>query len=182
MCKSCRGFRLDRRGFVLKFMPALVLASAAAAPFAPAHAGAAALDLPAPQSGDVCPVCGMFVAKYPYWIATVLYRDGHADHFDGPKDFFKYLLDMKKYASGRTREQIARMGVTGYYEGARIEAATAVYVLGSDALGPMGHELVPHADEAEAKEFLGDHKGRRILHFSDVTPELLDALDQGKFE
>jgi nitrous oxide reductase accessory protein NosL len=182
MCKSCRGFRPDRRDLVLKLAPAFLLASGSAVLFAPVRARAAALELPAPKSSDVCPVCGMFVAKYRYWIATVLYQDGHADHFDGAKDFFRYLLDMKKYAGGRRREQIARMGVTGYYEGTRIDAATAVYVLGSDVLGPMGHELVPHEDEAEAKEFMTDHKGRRIFRFAEVTPELLDALDRGKFE
>ena len=179
MCKSCRAHRLGRRAFVLQLAPALVLA--ALAPL-PVHAAAASLELPAPQPSDVCPVCGMFVAKYPQWIATVLYQDGHADHFDGPKDLFKYLADMKKYARGRTREQIARMGVTNYYDGARIGAETAVFVLGSDVLGPMGHELVPHADEADAKEFRSDHNGRRILHFADITPAVLEALDQGKFE
>ena len=168
-----------RRAFVLQLAPALILA--ALAPL-PARAAVASLELPAPQPSDVCPVCGMFVAKYPQWIATVLYQDGHADHFDGPKDLFKYLADMKKYARGRTREQIARMGVTNYYDGARIGAETAVFVLGSDVLGPMGHELVPHADEADAKEFRGDHNGRRILHFADITPAVLEALDQGKFE
>ena len=122
MCKSCRAPRLDRRTFVLRLAPALVFA---ALPFSPAGAGAAPLDLPAPRPTDVCPVCGMFVAKYPQWIATVLYQDGHADHFDGPKDLCKYLLDMKKYARGRTREQIARMGVTSYYDGSRIDAASA---------------------------------------------------------
>jgi copper chaperone NosL len=179
MCKSCRAPRLGRRAFLQQLTPALLLATM---PLYPAHAGAAALDLPAPQPSDVCPVCGMFVAKYPQWIATVLYQDGHADHFDGPKDLCKYLIDMKKYARGRTREQIARMGVTSYYDGSRIDAASAVYVLGSDVLGPMGHELVPHGDEADAKEFMGDHKGRRILHFADIAPAILDALDQGKFE
>ena len=182
MCKSCRGFRLDRRGFVLKFVP-LPLYSPLPPPL---RSRPPTPERPHWNCRRRNPATFAYLrhvrGQVPLLIATVLYRDGHADHFDGPKDFFKYLLDMKKYASGRTREQIARMGVTGYYEGARIEAATAVYVLGSDALGPMGHELVPHADEAEAKEFLGDHKGRRILHFSDVTPELLDALDQGKFE
>ena len=47
--------------------------------------------LPNPGPKDTCPVCGMFVAKYPHWTATVLYRDGHAHHFDGAKDLFKYL-------------------------------------------------------------------------------------------
>jgi copper chaperone NosL len=179
MCTSCRAPSSGRRAFVLQLPLAFLLA---ALPLSQARASAPAIDLPAPKPSDVCPVCGMFVAKYPHWIATVLYQDGHADHFDGPKDFFKYLLDMKKYARGRMREQIARMGATGYYGGARIDAGSAVYVLGSDVLGPMGHELVPHSDEAEAKEFSADHKGRRILRFADITPALLDALDQGKFE
>ena len=179
MCKSCQAARLGRRAFVLGLAAAPILA---ASPFSTASAGAARLDLPAPRPTDVCPVCGMFVAKYPQWIATVLYQDGAAGHFDGPKDLFKYLLDMKKYARGRTREQIARMGVTNYYDGARIDAGSATYVLGSDVLGPMGHELVPHTDETEAKEFLRDHKGRRILRFAEVTPAVLDALDQGRFE
>ncbi len=77
---------------------------------------------------------------------------------------------MKKYARGRSREQFARMGVTNYYDGTRIDAASAVYVLGSDVLGPMGHELVPLPDEFDAKEFEGDHSGRRVLHFADITP------------
>jgi copper chaperone NosL len=179
MCKSCQAASLGRRAFVLALAAAPILA---VLPFSTASASAAPLDLPAPQPGDVCPVCGMFVAKYPQWIATVLHQDGAASHFDGPKDFFKYLLDMKKYARGRTREQIARMGVTNYYDGARIDAGSATYVLGSDVLGPMGHELVPHTGETDAKEFLRDHKGRRILRFAEISPALLDALDQGRFE
>jgi copper chaperone NosL len=181
MCDSCRdqGFRLGRRDFVWKLAPALMLAALAPGP---AKAGAPTPELPAPKPSDVCPVCGMFVAKYPQWIATVLYQDGHADHFDGPKDLFKYLLDMKKYARGRKREDIARMGVTNYYDGGRIDAGSAVYVLGSDVLGPMGHELVPHAEEQDAKEFLADHKGRRSVRLEEVTPAMLDGLDQGRFE
>ena len=64
------------------------------------------------------------------------------------------------------------MGVTSYYDGSRIDAASAVYVLGSDVLGPMGHELVPHGNEADAKEFMGDHKGGAPPHFADITPTI----------
>jgi hypothetical protein len=51
-------------------------------------------------------------------------------------------------------------------------------VIGSDVLGPMGHELVPHDSSEEAREFMQDHKGRRVLRFEEVTPELLKALDE----
>ncbi len=142
---------------------------------------ARAVKLPAPGPRDTCPVCGMFVAPYPYWIATVVWRDGQAVHFDGAKDFFKYLLDLKKYEPLRSRTDIQAMGVTDYYGAGRIVAQTATYVIGSDVLGPMGHELVPHDSAEEAREFMQDHRGRRVLRFDEVTPALLKALDESRF-
>lgn len=142
---------------------------------------AAAIKLPTPSPRDTCPVCGMFVAPYPYWIATVLWRDGTAVHFDGAKDFFKYLLDLKKYEPRRSRADLQALGVTDYYGTQRIAAQTATFVIGSDVLGPMGHELVPHGSDEEAREFMQDHRGRRVLRFDEVTPALLKALDESRF-
>ncbi|MFZ1326451.1 MAG: nitrous oxide reductase accessory protein NosL [Candidatus Contendobacter sp.] len=138
------------------------------------------LQLPAPGPKDTCPVCGMFVSLYPDWVATVWYQDGHAHHFDGAKDLFKYLLELPKYAPGHTQADIAAIGVTDYYHVTRIDARSAWYVIGSDVLGPMGHELIPLTTPAEAEEFLKDHHGKRIVRFTDVTPALLLALDQGQ--
>ena len=135
---------------------------------------------PLPHDRDSCPVCGMFPARYPDWIATILYRDGHADHFDGAKDMFKYLLDMKKYAAGRKKEDILLIGVTDYYATRRIDARKALYVAGSDVLGPMGHELIPHPDHYDADEFMKDHHGKRLLTFDEITIPLLEALDRGE--
>lgn len=56
----------------------------------------------------------MFVSLYPDWVATVLYQDGHAHHFDGAKDLFKYLLELPKYAPGHTPTDITAIGVTDY--------------------------------------------------------------------
>jgi nitrous oxide reductase accessory protein NosL len=138
------------------------------------------VQIPGPAERDTCPVCGMFVARYPDWIATVVYKDGHAHHFDGAKDLFKYLLDLDRWAPGHRAADIAVIGVTEYYGVTRIDARSAWYVIGSDALGPMGHELVPLASEEDAKEFLKDHKGSRILRFGDVTAGLLQDLDAGR--
>ena len=144
-----------------------------------AAAGAAVVDLPPPGPGDTCPVCGMFVARYPEWVATVLFDDGHADHFDGAKDFFKYLFDMEKYALGRTEDQIGGLGVTEYYGLKLIEAKAALYVAGSDVLGPMGHELIPLRDDVDAGDYMKDHRGKLLLRFDEVTPDLLVKLDAG---
>jgi nitrous oxide reductase accessory protein NosL len=143
-------------------------------------AAADPVQIPGPGERDTCPVCGMFVARYPDWIATVVYKDGHAHHFDGAKDLFKYLLDLPRWAPGHHAEDIAVIGVTEYYGVTRIDARSAWYVIGSDTLGPMGHELVPLASEADAKEFVEDHSGARILRFDDVTAGLLQDLDAGR--
>lgn len=170
--------RPDRRAVLF----ALTGLACVEVPAAAADDRAEPVDLPPPAARAVCPVCGMFVAKYPYWIATAVHRDGRTEHFDGAKDLWKYLLDLPRWAPGRSPDDIARAGVTGYYEGVRIDAMRAFYVVGSDVFGPMGHELVPHPDREDAEAFLADHQGRRILRPADLTLALLAALDDGRFE
>jgi nitrous oxide reductase accessory protein NosL len=55
-------------------------------------------------------------------------------------------------------------------------------VIGSDVLGPMGHEFVPLASRADAEEFMRDHKGSRVLGFGDVTAEWAVKLDRARFD
>ncbi len=145
-------------------------------------APAAPLQCPKPGAQDTCPVCGMFVAKYRDWVASVAYRDGHAHFFDGAKDLFKYLLDLPRWAPGHRSDEIGSIGVTDYYGLSCIDAREARFVIGSDVLGPMGHELIPLTDEAAAGDFIKDHGGRRVLGFEEVTPALLEGLDAGRFE
>lgn len=139
-------------------------------------------DLPRPGAKDLCPVCGMLVSKYPNWVATIVYQDGHAHFFDGAKDLFKFWHDPGKYASGHSREQMERISVTEYYGLQAIDARQAWYVIGSDVVGPMGHEFVPLASEEDAADFLQEHKGTRILRFDEIDANLPRMLDQGRFE
>lgn len=162
---------MSGRGLLMAVL--LVLAS-------PALAGEAAF--PDPGRRDMCAVCGMVVSKYPAWTASVVYKDGHVHHFDGAKDLFKYLFDVPRYARGHRAEDIARVGVTEYYGLTRIDARRAWYVIGSDVLGPMGHELIPLASKADAEEFMRDHHGLRMLGFDEVKKELPGRLDLGRFD
>ncbi len=131
-----------------------------------------------PQPGDKCPVCGMFVAKYPDWSAEIIYQDGTVLFFDGAKDLFKFYFAPHKYKSNKQRQHIKAMYVTEYYDLTFIEAKNAFYVLGSDVYGPMGLELVPFKTEADAKEFLRDHQGEKIIAFNDVVLALIKTLDR----
>ena len=130
-----------------------------------------------PSPKDKCPVCGMFVAKYPDFVAQVIFQDGSYAVFDGAKDLFKYYLNLKKYAPAKRVEEIAAIYVTDYYSLELIDGSQAWYVTDSDVYGPMGKELIPFAKESDARGFMKDHKGKSLLRFKDVTLELIRGLD-----
>jgi copper chaperone NosL len=143
------------------------------------YASAAAGDLQprkiSPQ--DKCPVCGMFVAKYPDFVAQIVFKDGSQAFFDGVKDMMKYYFDLPKYNPAKTTADIGLIMVSDYYKLTLIDGHKAWYIIGSDVYGPMGKELIPFQDEAAAKEFKVDHKGTAILVFKDITPEVIKPLD-----
>ncbi|GAB4489159.1 MAG: nitrous oxide reductase accessory protein NosL [Thermodesulfovibrionales bacterium] len=122
---------------------------------------------------DKCPVCGMFVAKYRNWISQVVFSDGTYAAFDGPKDMFKYYFNLQKYNPSKRLSDIRAVYVIEYYSAKPVDARTAWFVLGSDVYGPMGAEFIPVSTEAQAKEFLKDHKGKKIVTFRQITPDLI---------
>ena len=130
----------------------------------------------------MCPVCGMIVSKYPDWTATLVWKDGSADYFDGAKDMFKFLEDLTKYAPKRRREDIRVIAVTDFYNLRKVHAENAFYVIGSDVEGPMGHEFTPLATREDAEEFRADHRGKRILTYAEVTRSIVAKVDAGQFQ
>lgn len=157
--------------------PALLLAWALLSG-APAGAASPAPEARGPGPKDKCPVCGMFVAKYPEWIAGAALKDGTQLWFDGAKDLFKFWLDPGQYLPARTRADVRSLAVTDYYGLVRLDARKAFFVLGSDVFGPMGRELIPFGALEDAEEFKRDHRGTRIVRFDEVTPDLVRSLDE----
>ncbi|NPA59362.1 MAG: hypothetical protein GXO30_02685, partial [Epsilonproteobacteria bacterium] len=118
---------------------------------------------------EKCPICGMFVYKYPKWAAQIFYGDSHLS-FDGVKDMMKYYFEHKK--------GISKILVTDYYSQKAIDAQDAYFVIGSDVYGPMGDELIPFKKLSDAKVFMLDHKAKEILFFKDITPDAVYKLDE----
>ena len=129
-----------------------------------------------PGPSDKCQVCGMFVAKFPDFAAQIRFADGKTAFFDGNNDLFTYYLDLQHYAPGRKRSEVAAIFVSDFYSLSPVNGMSAFYVAGSDVLGPMGKELISFAREADAREFLKDHKGKSIHRFREMTPQLLKRL------
>ena len=129
------------------------------------------LDMLKISKDEKCPVCGMFVYKYPKWTTQILYKDKHYS-FDGVKDLLKH------YFFDENKESVLKILVRDYYSQKIIEARKSYFVLGSDVYGPMGDELIAFEKLQDAKVFSLDHKGKEILKFEDITQEKVLNLDE----
>ncbi|MEA2047346.1 MAG: nitrous oxide reductase accessory protein NosL [Campylobacterota bacterium] len=121
-----------------------------------------------------CPVCGMFVAKYPKWVARIEVETKQY-YFDGVKDMMKFYIFDIDFPYDRTK--INRIEVTDFYTLKAIDAKKAFYVVGSNVFGPMGNELIPFLTKDAALNFMKDHSGEEIILFDAITPKLVMGLD-----
>lgn len=139
-------------------------------------------DPPAPQltvpEEAKCPVCGMFPALYPNWLATLEAPDGRVFYFDGVKDMLKFYFEPRRYRVKLDTEDLKNLRVTDYYDLGGVDAGEAWFVVGSNVFGPMGHELIPFRSREEAQVFQRDHFGDRIVRLKEVTLDLVRDLDK----
>ncbi len=131
---------------------------------------------------EKCPVCGMFTYKYPRWAAQIFYK--HNDHqhhysFDGVKDMMKFYFNPLKWGDyhNSIKNNITKILVTDYYTQKAIDGTKAFFVIRSDIYGPMGHELIPFESYDDAKVFLKDHYGKKIIEFKDIKEDEVYKLD-----
>lgn len=128
------------------------------------------------KDGEKCPVCGMFIHKYPRWASQIVYEKERYS-FDGVKDMMKFYFNPKEfgnYETGRVKSVIVR----DYYTQKEIDGLKAYYVIGSDVYGPMGLELIPFHKESDAKKFFMDHRGTQVLRFDEINEKKVYSLDE----
>ena len=113
-----------------------------------------------------CPICGMFVAKYPQWVAMI--EGDKTFYFDGVKDMMKYYFIQKISAE--------KLFVSDYYKLLKLQAQKAFYVMGSNVYGPMGNELIPFATQEEALSFSRDHNGQKVVSFEEINEMMVKNL------
>jgi len=131
------------------------------------------------KEGEKCPVCGMFVHKYPKWASKIYYtKNGQKNHaaFDGVKDMMKFYLKPSKWGFDNIR--VSEILVTDYYSNKALKAEKAFYVKGSEVYGPMGRELIPFSTMKNAETFMSDHSGGKILLFDEITKDVVYGLDK----
>ena len=129
---------------------------------------------------EKCPVCGMFVYKYPRWAALLEISNNNNTeklYFDGVKDLMKFYLNPTGWGN-YNNIKIVSVLVTDYYKQTSINGKDAVYVINSDIFGPMGNELIPFTNNDEANSFVQDHGGSVVKGFTDITKEIVKSLDE----
>lgn len=167
MGKSRRGgLVLVLLGLLLVWLPPLVAAD-------PGPTKGSAVTQVDPH--EKCPVCGMFVARYPEWVTQMHLADGQLLFFDGMKDMLAYYFNPGDFG-GREGAAVTALWAKDYYTTQWIDARSAYFVTGSEVHGPMGHEFIPVDSEEKAQVFKRDHRGEKILGFEEIDPELVEAM------
>lgn len=144
------------------------------------HDPKSGVGLHAPRSVPAdarCPVCGMYPARSPEWAAQVIFDNGDTQFFDSPLSLFTYLQDVGRYTAGRQTSGIAASFVTDVSSGAWISARDAIYVSGSNAVGPMRAGNFPAFSSMAAAQRFADARGGVLLQAGQISPKLLQELN-----
>lgn len=162
----------------LPHTPKLILFVAVSLLIAMVSTSQSSQDASAPMeiAADIsCSKCGMFPAKYPQWQTQIVFNDGQMAPFDGCKCMFGFLFNMSEYDKEHTPADIGAVWVREFNSGDWIDARKALYVMGSDEMGPMGKELIPFADTGAAEAFQEKHGGQIALYDA-ISMETLKPL------
>ena len=119
-----------------------------------------------------CAVCGMFLAKYQPWITQLHAAGQDPVMFDGVKDMMAYYFKPSGYGGAGDMAE-AKVWVKDYYTLKWIDGRKASFVTGSDVMGPMGEELIPFDSQSAAESFMKDHRGKSVLKFTDIQPDMI---------
>lgn len=115
-----------------------------------------------------CAQCGMPTEEFQAWRGKIV-GTAATKHFCSPRCLF---INSQAHSLATTDSVF----VTDYYGQTLIDGRNAYYVIGSDVIGPMGHDLVPLASQQAAEEFMQEHKGQQILRFGEVNAETIKGL------
>jgi len=121
---------------------------------------------------DICPVCGMYPARYPKNKCQIQTKNKEVFHFCSTQCLFSFLADSAKYAGKDVSPFL--LWVIDFENGAWISGRTAYYVIGSNQSGPMGKEAFAFDKNEDAKKFTAAYSGKSVI-FQGVTVDKIKA-------
>ena len=173
---------MKRRDFITRILAGLAAFGLGWHPITATPALSASSKFPKPGKKDRCPVCGMFVYKYPKWMAGFVFKSGKQYFHCCPKCMLHNLNHISKYQPGENREQLELVWVTEYYTTKKTDARDVFFVIGTNLVGPMGLDLIPVKGMDAAKNLKQDYNGDLILQIDQITPEVIDLARKGRLK
>lgn len=124
------------------------------------------------------PVYNMPINPKSKWVCEAILKNGNKAQFVSVKSMMQVIFHSKYFIKHKLLEdEIDKTYVKDFISGQKIEANKAVYVFGSNLVGPHGDDLIPFSSEANAKIFMMKSGGTKILPYARLTKGLIRYLD-----
>ncbi|TDB03291.1 nitrous oxide reductase accessory protein NosL [Halomonas marinisediminis] len=134
------------------------------------------------EAGDSCHVCGMLITEHPGPKGEAfMEKQEEPLKFCSTMDLFTFLKqpENETQVSHAYVHDVAAAPWATPDDEAFVLASEAVYVVGHDQRGGMGHTLASFADKADAEAFREEHGGE-MASFAEIDLELLGRLGRGE--
>jgi nitrous oxide reductase accessory protein NosL len=105
---------------------------------------------------DRCPVCAMRPAKYPEFSCAIVLTNGCTHYFCSSGCMINAWLEPERLLN-TPRTSLKYCIVRNYFSGEEIDGTTAIWIAGSDVIGPMGPAPLPVKTEEELSAFRRRH-------------------------
>jgi len=116
--------------------------------------------------------------KYPKWLCEVKLESGKSVQFVSVKSMFTVYFHQPYFIKHKFLDsKIKELYVQDYLTGKKVNAKDAKYIFGSRLVGPHGDDLIPLANDANAKLFMLKNGGTKMLPFDKISKGLIKYLD-----
>ncbi len=123
------------------------------------------------ENHKMCPLCGMYPARYATFQCQVVFKDGTYEAFDSPLGLLVYLFFSDK--TGLDIKPIESVYFRDYLNRKWIDANETYYVVGTNIMGPMGIDFLPVSDKNRAEKLNADEQGALVIKNSYVNKQFL---------
>jgi len=123
------------------------------------------------EANKECPLCGMYPARYPQFNCQIVFKDGGYEAFDSAVGLLVYLLFPDK--TGIKPKPVREIYFKDYFKENWMEAGKAIFVTGSNIMGPMGVEFLPVDSEQAANDLKKQENGQDIVHYNEINRQYM---------
>ncbi|MGD9210826.1 MAG: nitrous oxide reductase accessory protein NosL [Desulfobacteraceae bacterium] len=120
------------------------------------------------HKSDRCPLCAMFPARYPEFSCALKLTDNRTYYFCSPRCLLRVWGEPTRFLKV-SKDKITHIIVRHYFTGEQMDGKTALWVSGSNVIGPMGPALVPLKTHSEVATFKKRHGAKQVFRLMELT-------------